>query len=644
MSNSRGNKPDTAADVELRACLVGPEKRNFTMVAGAGSGKTTSLVKALTTIVSSNGDELRRKRQRVACITYTEIAAGEIWADVGNNPLVHVSTIHSFLWMVTRTFQRDIRSWILRRIDERIAELNATAAAFGARVQQRTRDKNRSDVSRFEESKAAVASVPSFNYGTGSNYSKGLLGHDDIIRIATDFLAERPLFRTLLGQQFPFVFVDESQDTQNVVVAALKAVAQQLGSKFCLGFFGDPMQRIYPSGIGSISAEQGWAQIAKPENFRCSSTVLAVAKAIRLGGDNLIQEGGRTYQVDGESRLVEGTARIFVLSADARRNELMRKVREFVSTENADDAWKEGPDSNVKLLVIVHRMAASRLGFADLYSAMNDKAPTNFSEGFMDGSAWPLRPFETFVMPMVAATTAGREFDAMALLRKHCPLLSRDALSGHAVSDLLSRLRAATHRLRDMLSVDGQTTNREVLTFLRDEELVALDPRLLAYLEVAAAPAAVGEAEQVEDDAGGGDDAAREISSMDLFLACPAKQFIGFRNYIQQQSPFSTQQGVKGAEFEKVMVVLDDDEGTHVQFSYDKFFRVKEPSKRDLENIAEGKETSVDRTRRLFYVCCTRALTDLVVVYFSTEPDVAERQVRASGIFSSSAIYTEASL
>jgi DNA helicase-2/ATP-dependent DNA helicase PcrA len=644
MSNSRGNKPDTAADVELRACLVGQEKRNFTMVAGAGSGKTTSLVKALTTIVSSNGDELRRKRQRVACITYTEIAAGEIWADVGNNPLVHVSTIHSFLWMVTRTFQRDIRSWVLRRIDERILELNATADAFGARVHQRTRDKNRADVLRFEESKAAVASVPSFNYGTGSNYSKGLLGHDDIIRIATDFLSERPLFRMLLGQQFPFVFVDESQDTQDVVVAALKAVAQHLGSKFCLGFFGDPMQRIYPTGIGSISAEDGWAQIAKPENFRCSTTVLTVAKAIRLGGDTLVQDGGRTHEVDGERRLVEGTARIFVLNADARRDELMRRVREFVSTENADESWKEGPESNVKLLVIVHRMAATRLGFGDLYSAMNDRAPANFSDGFLDGSAWPLRPFGTFVIPMVEAISTGREFEAMALLRKFCPLLSRDALTGRAVSDLLTRLRAGAHQLRDMLSMDGQTTNREVLTFLRDEELVVLDPRLLAYLEVAAVPLAANEAKQPEDDAGDGDDAAREISAMDSFLACPAKQFIGFRNYVLQQSPFSTQQGVKGAEFEKVLVVLDDDEGTHVQFSYDKYFGVKEPSKRDLQNIAEGKETAVERTRRLFYVCCTRALTDLVVVYFATEPDIAERQVRASEVFPANAIFTEASI
>ena len=641
MSNSRANKPDTPADIELRECLTGAEKRSFTMVAGAGSGKTTSLVKALTTIISAHGGELQRRRQMVACITYTEIAAGEIWADVGNNPLVHVSTIHSFLWKVTRTFQRDIRMWVLRRIDERIAELNSAAADFGPRVLPRTREKNQRDVGRFESSKAPVSDIVSFTYGTGSNYAKGILGHDDIIRMATDFLRERPLFRSLLSQQFPFVFVDESQDTQETVVEALKAVELQVGSKFCLGFFGDPMQRIFPTGVGTIAAGDGWAEIAKPENFRCPVSVLSVAKAIRRGGDALVQEGGRTEQVDGELLPVQGTARIFILNADSRRTELVNLVREYLTRENADPTWMDDAGVKVKLLVIVHRMAASRLGFANLYGAMNDRAPDAFSERFMDGTSWPLRPFTTFVMPMVEAIDNGREFDAMMLLRSNCPLLAPDNLSGKGVSALLSRLRTATHRLRDLMAKGSHSSTRDVLVFLRDEELITLEPRLLAYLDD---DAPADPDRRPDQDADESNDSTREIASMDAFLACPAQEFSGFRRYVHQSSPFATQQGIKGTEFDKVLVVLDDDEGTHTQFSYDKYFGVKEPSREDAKKIAEGKETSIDRTRRLFYVCCTRALNDLVVVYFSTAPDVAERKVRASGIFPANSIFNEASL
>ena len=572
-------------------------------------------------------------------ITYTEIAAGEIWADVGNNPLVHVSTIHSFLWSIARSFQSDIKTWVIRRIGEKITDLTATAAGYGPRVQQRTRDKNTRDITRYEASLAEVELINRFTYGTGSDYPNGSLGHDDIIRMATDFLLERPLFRIVVAQQFPFVFVDESQDTQDVVVAALKAVSAQAGSKFCLGFFGDPMQRIFPTGIGSIKLEDDWLPIEKEENFRCPQAVLAVANEIRRGGDDLVQIGGRMHNVDGLSVPVEGTARIFVLPADDRRNELLAAVRNLVAIENEAPAWADGPDEDFKLLVIVHRMAATRLGFGDLYAAMNDRAPSSFRDGFLDATAWPIRPFEAFVLQMVEAIEAGDEFGAMSLLRKHCPLLEKDTIPKNGVAELLATLRSGVTQLCAMLAEGSDASVREVFTHLRDLRLVSLDPRILRYLDdVPVAPEV--EVNDAEDE----EETTREIASIDALMRCSAQQFRGYRNYTQQLSPFSTHQGIKGAEFERVLVVLDDEEGTHVQFSYDKFFGVKAPSARDQANIRDGKETAVERTRRLFYVCCTRALSDLVVVYFSTEPALAEQKVRVSGIFPNENVLNEAAL
>lgn len=127
---------------------------------------------------------------------------------------------------------------------------------------------------------------------------------------------------------------------------------------------------------------------------------------------------------------------------------------------------------------------------------------------------------------------------------------------------------------------------------------------------------------------------------MDAFLRCPAEQLWSFQTYTSDLSPFSTQQGIKGAEFPRVLVVLDDEEGSgHTQFSYEKYFGIKPPSAGDLSNLADGKETAVHRTRRLFYVCCTRALTDLVVVMFSPDAATAEQRIRASGIFPPDAVH-----
>ncbi|HNP31388.1 MAG TPA: UvrD-helicase domain-containing protein [Nitrospirales bacterium] len=278
---SRAQQKNTEADQELFSCLKSSPPRSFLMIAGAGSGKTTSLIKGLTEVLNNYGERLKLCRQKVACITYTEIAAGEIWADVGKNPLVHVSTIHRFFWTLIRSFQTDIQMWVANRINEKLMELREKAANFGPRVPQRTRDKSQSDIARYELQQEKISQVRSFIYGTGSDYINGILGHDDIIKMGPQFIIERPLMRRLLTQQYPFLLVDESQDTMANVVEALMAVNEELGNQFCLGFFGDPMQRIYPTGIGSISPGPGWAIITKPENFRCPATILSVANAIR---------------------------------------------------------------------------------------------------------------------------------------------------------------------------------------------------------------------------------------------------------------------------------------------------------------------------------------------------------------------------
>lgn len=639
---SRAQQKDTDADRELYSCLNASPPRSFLMIAGAGSGKTTSLIKGLTEILNKHGEKLKLRRQKVACITYTEIAAGEIWADVGNNPLIHVSTIHSFMWTLVRTFQSDIQAWVTNRIDEKLLELRETAASFGPRVQQRTRDKNASDIVRYEQQRRRIDQVRSFTYGTGSDYVNGILGHDDIIKMGPQFLIERPLMRSLLVQQYPFLFVDESQDTSESVVQALTTVDGELGDKLCLGFFGDPMQRIYPTGIGAIPAAPSWVNITKPENFRCPTTVLNVANAIRRDGDGLIQTRGRMTGPEDAQVNVQGSAHIIILPIDDRRDQRIGQVRAWSATQNNDPAWNvESGEGAVKLLVIVHRMAANRLGFGDLYAALNDKAPDRFKNGFLDGTAWPVRPFRNFVLPLVTACKQGYEFGVMQVLRDQSPLLAHDQLKGANVAERLAALRRFTEVLQQMMEPGSAATNGEVLRYIHESKVTVLDPRVISYLnlpDTVEAENAPAEAAEGEED---GEELTKEVSAMDAFLACPASQFWGYYTYVNEESPFSTQQGIKGAEFERVLVVLDDDEGTHVQFSYDKYLGIKPPSDRDQANRREGKETAVERTRRLFYVCCTRALKDLVVVLFTADVAVAQRQIIELGLFPPNAIHLE---
>lgn len=641
---SRAEQKDTEADLELYRCLNSYPPRSFLMIAGAGSGKTTSLIKGLTEILNKHGERLKLRRQKVACITYTVIAAEEIWADVGSNPLIHVSTIHSFLWLMVRSFQSDIQKWVTNRIDKKLVELLEAATNFGPRTQQRTREKNQIDISRYRQQKAQIGQVRSFSYGTGSNYMNGILGHDDIIEMVPQLIIEHSLMRNLFVQQYPFLFVDESQDTTENVVNALKAVDDEQGERFCLGFFGDPMQRIYMTGIGEIPASSDWARINKPENFRCPTTVLNVANAIRKKGDDLVQTRGRMTGPADALVSMQGSAHIFILPISEQRDLKIAQVRSWAAWKNDDPDWETDEDNkSVKLLVIVHRMAANRLGFGDLYAALNDKAPDKFKNGFLDGTAWPVRPFSQFILPLVSASKAGRNFEVMQILRNQSQLLAHENLSKEkSVAEQLNKLHQFTESLQQMMEDGSGKNNADVLRYVHDSKVIILEPRVVSYLNLAAKiDINEGDNEKTQEKYNNSEDVSKEISSMDAFLACPASQFWGYYKYVNDNSPFSTQQGVKGAEFERVLVVLDDDEGTHPQFSFDKYLGIKPPSKADERNIHEGKETTIDRTRRLFYVCCTRALKDLMVVLFTTDVTLAQRKITDLCLFPADVIHLE---
>lgn len=627
---SRIGQPDTDADRELRQCLDQQPVRSFVMVAGAGSGKTTSLVKALDHLGRTRGTDLRRRGQRIACITYTEVAVGEIWGDVGNVSLFHVSTIHSFLWTVVSPFQTDLGIWVRNRIEEKIAEAEEKVAK--PRTLERTKQGLMAKIERYRQQLSLMRQVVHFKYGTGSDYAKGILGHDDVLKAGIELIETHPLLCTLIASRFPFIFVDESQDTRPELVSALRRIEESHGTGFCLGFFGDPMQKIYTTGIGPITPGVGWNQITKPENFRCPTRVLNIINRIRAEDDGLQQVLGRTTNRDGGSVPVEGSARIFILPADGQRTARLSQVRGWLATENDDPLWqRDENDADVRMLVLVHRMAATRLGFPNIYAALNDGAPASLKDGLLDGTAWVLRPFISYILPLILASRSGSEFDVISALRANSPLLSKDRVAVGSPAGLLARLSASVRRLTELFEAGSLSTIRDVVVFVTEQELAMLDDRFIQYLS--------GQA--IEND---GDEEDSERSSVTAFLACRAVELWGYRTYIEGQSPFATQQGVKGAEFQRVLVVLDDEESDYNLFSYGKYLDITPLSDRDRENLDRNVDSVLGRTRRLFYTCCSRAVQDLAVVVFVPDVCAAKAAIRARGLFPSEDIHDVASL
>ncbi len=624
---SRLSAPDTRADIELRDLLDGDQLECFVMVAGAGSGKTTSLVKALDHVVTQHGARLRARTQQVACITYTEVAAKEIHADVGNSPLVAVSTIHSFLWSLIQPFQKDISKWVRRRIESSIEEIREKQKNYSSRTRKTTIEKDASDLEKLGNQLQSHAEVSRYVYGVGSDYSKGILGHEDIVTMVPELLLSSRLLQRILANKHPYIFVDESQDTFPNVVEALKCVGSEARGSVCLGFFGDPMQQIYQRGVGAITPEAGWAQIQKPENFRSSNKVLSVINQVRSAADGLVQVPGRPA-----SKQAEGECFFFVLPADDHRSKRLDQVRAWLGEHSNAGSWLADSverGEGAKVLMIVHRMVAKRMGFEHLYAAFHDGPSKSLKEAFDEGDAWPLRPFEQVILPICMAESVDSP-SVISVIREKGGVLNVD-MPDQDVKKSLVIARDAAERLRKTVAKAGPGSVGAALRLAATTRLIAPDPQLSAYLEPH------GDHSDVVLNS-----KTKEV--LDSFSACDVSEVPAYFKYFRQQSPYSTQHGTKGAEFSKVVVVLDDEEANYRLYSYEKLFGFKELSDTDKQNLAAGKESVLERTRRLLYVCVSRAAESLAVVTFTRDVAAAKSAIENAKTFPFERVLTEADL
>src|SRR5690349_840950 len=127
-TDSMEDRIDDHVDTEIAKCLDLDAPKSFFLFAGAGSGKTRSLVTALKHVQKSSSERLKVKGQRVGVITFTNAASDEIKRRLLHDPLIDVRTIHSFAWSLIEGLNHDIRQWLQVDLVADIGKLKAEEA------------------------------------------------------------------------------------------------------------------------------------------------------------------------------------------------------------------------------------------------------------------------------------------------------------------------------------------------------------------------------------------------------------------------------------------------------------------------------------------------------------------------------------
>jgi DNA helicase-2/ATP-dependent DNA helicase PcrA len=578
-------------------------QKSYVLEAGAGSGKTYTLIQTINYLIENKGKDIKLKNQRIVCITYTNVAKNEIIDRLENNPLVIVSTIHEFLWDCIKPYNKQL-----------VIELDKLNSLMYIEKPEKFQ------LGLIERIHEVVYDDSSFR-----DFEKGQLHHDDVIALSKQMFESYSLLTTMIADKYPYILVDEYQDTAVETVSALiESLLERNNQKVLLGFYGDSYQKIYDTGVGSLQNfvdQKKISLVTKEENYRSSENVVKLLNKVR---SNIVQmiptdiiriDGSVTfincnnYPPIPSKGIIEYEKSLMPIK-NINYNKIISKLEA--------DGWSFGENSEDKILIIVNSRVAERAGFGDLYKIFS----TRYGEGANEALLKRENAFSSFFIGSVDKKTSkeretGIEHlisfwekedynSVMQFLKRNTRTINSSfSLKKHPdkkkIKDIIESLNA--------LCVSE--TVKKVFDFVIENKIVLLPKYIADYQTKINVDIANIEDKELQEKT------VKDKKFYDDLMRLPYIQFRNLFKHTQDQTVFSTKHGTKGEEYRNVLMIIDD---------------TSWKQKYNFQNFIDNTEEKPDRklrTQNLFYVSCSRAKENLVVLSLSEMKEPALAIIRA---------------
>lgn len=570
--------------------LIGQNK-SFVLEAGAGSGKTYTLIQTINHLIENKGTVLKKKNQRIVCITYTNVAKNEIIERLEHNPMVLVSTIHEFMWECIKPFNKQL-----------VIEFDALNTALHQEKPEKFLLNLKDRISRVE-----------YNDRKYSDFENGKVGHDDLILISKNMFQNYSLLTSIVADKYPYILVDEYQDTAiETTEALLNSLHERQKQKILIGFYGDSYQKIYDTGVGSLNSyieKDQVTLITKKENYRSSVNVVKLLNNVRT---NITQE------IPDDAEKIDGSV-VFINCdnypeppkkgiTEYEKSILPQKNANYDTVINKLEAkgWVFTEGSEDKILIIANSRVAERAKFGSLYKVFSNR----FGEGANEALLKRENPFVSFFLGYVdKKTSIEREIGLEHLISFFCSSdfnsVMRFLKQSNADPNVPGYLRkhedkiAITSKLKELIDIRETKTVEDVFKYVTEKGIISITQSVKRFLDKISVNTAEIEDEEVKAKI------EKDITFYKSLMSLPYLEFINLFKHTQNETVFSTKHGTKGEEYRNVLVVIDD---TSWKQNY------------NFQNFINGTEERADRllrTKNLFYVSCSRAKENLVILSLS---------------------------
>ena len=557
---------------KLRSCI--DKGLCFRLEAGAGAGKTYSLIESIRYLISNRADELLGNRQQIACITYTNVAKDEIKDRTDHHPVIFADTIHAFCWNVLQHYQVKLR--------EHLPEL-------GEKWKE-----------RIDESVGVTNQKVKYELGFPAVNDREIsLHHDDVVALMSHMLTY-PKFQKLLKSKFPIVLIDEYQDTNSKLADSIVTNLVDNDSGVMVGLFGDHWQKIYgASACGLISSEKGKiVEIGKKANFRSDRNIVQCLNRMRPdlpqaesdpNSDGVIKVFHSNNWV-GVRRDGKGGGHWKDDLPESNVKEYIEKTKELVCA----DGWDMSPEKT-KILFLTNNLIASEQNFKNLADCFR------YTDDYLKKSDKYIQFFLEVIEPTAFAYEQQQYGELFQIKKKNHLQLKCQTDKTEWLNALDRVMHARTNsKVGDMLDLLMETKIPRISSKIEESEN--------RYKQLSSKP--IDELEE---------DEAKFVKRLNKLRAVDYLEVANLGEYIDEKTPFSTKHGVKGAQFDNVLVVCG--RGWN-QYNWNQMLTWM------AGGCPEDKKDTFERNRNLFYVSCSRAKHNLTLLFTQ---ELSEESIKVLG-------------
>ncbi|GLC81500.1 UvrD-helicase domain-containing protein [Lacrimispora brassicae] len=649
---------------EIVRCI--DANKSFVFDAGAGAGKTYALVQSLKHILVRYGTELKLHKQKALCITFTNVAAKEIKERLGNTNLIEVSTIHNWAWDIISPYQKQLVEIHLDKLKAEVGliqinldnekwaeqyiklldhekELLTSMLLKKKGTYYKYKGGSASDfkaafldineafplilknVGNFKKIIDNLFKMSSYNISIekieaqDDKYKKikydarfnndrlaaMLISHETLLEYVEKIIENNNILKQIIFDQYPYILVDEYQDTDPKVVNTLSRIetySKVVNHKCIIGYYGDKKQNIYDKGVGDSFSKyhSGLERIKKEFNRRSASEIIAISNSVR--NDDLLQE---TIYSDFPA----GSVSFYNLEMEREH---------FIKAHI--ERWNITKENKLHCFELTNERVAEFSGFGNIYNFFKD-------------SVWYKQ---------------GKRYE---MLRDH--ILSLDTTKLGIVQNLLFRILDFKHKiilddtmildvipfgkkvdeiditmLRQLISkltnITGQTLKTYTINLFENykcgdrnyDKCVAyiIGEKISSFQEFESFildQLYISDNEENSTD----DEIARYKFEVDKFLEIDMNFFYLWYKFLIDKSDgnvvYHTYHGTKGREFDNVIIFMNSKFGRD-NYYFDRLLKV----------ISEKSETNgnndekTEEARNLLYVAITRAIKNLSILYF----------------------------